>query len=84
MMPFVPEILEILICRLLKIIIRKAVIDEAYSLIKIDFQKQENRLRPESIKLPTATKTLLLSLQASLTKKLKFKEDCVALVKGIV
>ena len=87
MMPFISEVLENLIRRLLKIFIRKVVIDEvdsAYSLIKIDLQKPENHLRPESIKLPTATKTLLSSLQASLTKKLKFKEECVAFVKGIV
>ena len=34
--------------------------------------------------LPTATKTLLSSLQASLTKKLKFKGEFAAIVKGIV
>jgi hypothetical protein len=85
MMPFVSEILENLIRRLMKIFIRKAIIDEAdsaYSLIKIDLQKRENHLPPELVKLPTATKTLLLSLQASLTKKLKFKGECAALVKG--
>ena len=65
MMPFVSEILENLIRRLMKIFIWKAVIDETdstYSLIKIDLQKQVNHLPLESVKLPTATKTLLLSL----------------------
>ena len=72
---------------MLKIFIRKAVIDEAdsaYSLIKIDLKKRENHLPPESIKLPTATKAFLSTLQASLTKKLKFKGECAALVKEIV
>ena len=49
MMPFVSKILENLIRRLLKIFIRKAVIDEAdsaYSLIKIDLKKRENHLPP--------------------------------------
>ena len=65
MMPFVSEILENLIRRLMKIFIWKAVIDETdstYSLIKIDLQKQVIHLPLESVKLPTATKTLLLSL----------------------
>ena len=87
MMLFVPEILEGVIRRLMNIFIRKAVIDEAdtaYSLIKVDLNERENYLPKESVKLPTATKALLLSLNASVTKKLKFKEDCAALVKGIV
>ena len=65
MMPFVSKLLENLIRCLMKIFIRKAIIDEAdsaYSLIKIDLQKRENHLPPESVKLPTATKTLLLSI----------------------
>ena len=43
MMPFVSEVLENLICRLRKIFVWKAIVDEgdaAYSLIKIDLQKQ--------------------------------------------
>ena len=71
----------------MKIFIRKTVIDEAdtaYSLIKIDLQKRENYLPHELVKLPTASKSSLSSLQASNTKKLKFKGECAALVKGIV
>ena len=63
----------------MSVFIWKAIIDEAdsgYSLIKTDLQKRENRLPPESVKLPTATKTLLSSIQASLTKKFKFKCGC--------
>ena len=59
MMPFVSEVLENLICRLRKIFVWKAIVDEAdaaYSLIKIDFAKT-NHLPPKSVKLPTATKT---------------------------
>ena len=56
----------------------------AYSLIKTDLQKRENDLPPESVKLPTATKTLLSSIQASYTKQLKFKKKCAAIVKGVV
>lgn len=65
MIKFVSEILENIIHRLMKIFIRKTVIDEAdsaYSLIKIDLQKRENHLPPELVKLPTVTKTLLSSL----------------------
>ena len=58
--------------------------DSAYSLIKIDLQKRENHLSPESVKLPTATKTLRSSLQTSLRKKWKFKGECAEIVKGIV
>ena len=47
-------------------------------------QKQENHFPLESIKLRTAIKTMLLSLQANLTKKLKFKGECAAIVKSIV
>ena len=46
--------------------------------------KKTNHLPPESVKLPTATKTLLSSHQASLTKKLQFEGECAAIVKGIV
>ena len=86
-MSFLPEILENLICWLMKIFIWKAIIDEAdpaYSLIKIYLQITENHVPSESVKLPTATKTLLSSLQASFTKKLNFKGECVAIVKGNV
>ena len=65
MLPFVPEILESLIRRLMKIFIRKTVFDEAdtaYSLIEIDFQKRENYLPRELFNLPTAFKISLSSL----------------------
>ena len=64
-MPFASEILENLICWLMKSFIREAIIDEAdsaYFLIKIDLQKREIHLPPESVKLPSATKTLLSSV----------------------
>ena len=87
MMPFDSKILENLILRLMKIFIWKAVTDEAdsaYSSIKIDLQKRENHLPSESVNLPTTTKTLLSSLQASLTNKFKFKGEYAAIVKDIV
>lgn len=71
----------------MNIFIWKAIIDEAdpaYSLSKIYLQITENHLPPESVKLPTATKTLFSSLQASFTKKLNFKGECFAIVKGNV
>ena len=80
MIHFVFEIEGNLIHRLMKIFIWKAIIvkaGSAYSLIKI-------HLPLESVKLPTATKTLFSSFKASLTKKLKFKEECAAVVKGII
>ena len=87
MIHFVFEIEGNLIHRLMKIFIWKAIIvkaGSAYSLIKIDLPKRETHLPLESVKLPTATKTLFSSFKASLTKKLKFKEECAAVVKGII
>ena len=79
MMPFASEILKNRVCW--------SIIDDtdsAYSLIKIDFQKWENHLPPESVKLPTATKTLLSSLQASLTKEVSIKENMLQLLKVLL
>ena len=79
MMPFASEILKNRVCW--------SIIDDtdsAYSLIKIDFQKRENHLPPESVKLPTATKTLLSSLQASLTKEVSIKENMLQLLKVLL
>ena len=87
MMSFACEILKNLICWSMKIFIWKVIIDvtdSAYSLIKIDFQKWENHLPPESAKLPTATKTLLSSLQASMTKNLSIKENMLQLLKVLL
>ena len=38
----------------------------------------------DSVKLPTANKSLLASSKASLTQKLKFKESCSTMLKNIV
>ena len=69
MILFVSKILKNLICWLMKIFIIDEA-DPACSLIEIDFQKQENHLPLESVKLPTAIKILLLSIWQR--KELKF------------
>ena len=48
------------------------------------FEKKENFLPFDSAKLPTGTKSLLASLKASPTQKLKFKELCSTMLKNIV
>lgn len=87
MMPYVPEVLGDIMRRLMKIVLRKAVLlecDTVQALMRIDLDKKENYLPAEYVKLPTATKTLLSSSAASDTKKLQFRKDCIALIKGIL
>ena len=50
----------------------------------IDVEKKENCLPYDSIKLPTATNALMLSLKISGSKKLKLKENCVMLLKSLI
>ena len=60
-MPFLPGLLERNLRQVMKMFLRAAVLDEAsspYKLIKIDLEKKENYLPFDSVKLPTATKSV--------------------------
>ena len=72
MMPFVSDKLEAIVRRLMKMFLRSELVDTAVTasqLIKIDFQKKEICLPIDSLKLPTETKAMLLSVKVSDTKK---------------
>ena len=76
MMSFVCGALEEIIRRLMRMILRSAIVAEAnsaYELVRIDFNDKENQPPRELIKLPTATKSLLSSTVTSDTSKLRFK-----------
>ena len=75
-------------CRpLMTMFLRRSVVDEAcipQQLIKVDVETKENCLPYDSIKLPTATKALILSSKVGGLKKLKLKENCVMLLKSLI
>ena len=85
MMPFVCGSSEEIIRRLMRMILRSVIVAEAntaYELVRIDLSDKEKKLPRELIKLPTTTKYLLPSLVASDTTKLRFKADCVSMIKS--
>ena len=84
-MPFVCGSSEEIIRRLMRMILRSVIFAEAntaYELVRIDLSDKEKKLPRELIKLPTTTKYLLPSLVASDTTKLRFKADCVSMIKS--
>ena len=68
----------------MRMILRSTSVAEAntaYELVLLNLNDKENQLPHELIKLPTATKSLLLSTVASNTSKL-FKTDCGNITKS--
>ena len=81
------ETLVDLITPFMQMVVKSDVLDEANTslkLIKIDLTKAENLLPCELIKLPTAAKDLLKSSLLKNDKKRLFKNDCKAMIIGML
>ena len=85
-MPFMDEILASIIRRLMKIFLLRSVVNDlvtSHQLIKLDITKK-GFLPQLAIKLPTASKALLSTLEIISSKKIKLIDQCVSMVKTIV
>ena len=86
-MPFMDEILASIIHRLMKIFLLRSVVNDvvtSHQLIKLDITKKEAFLPQLAVKLPTASKALLSTLEISRSIKIKLIYQCVSMVKTIV
>ena len=80
------EILASIIRRLMKIFLLRSVVNDvvtSHQLIKLDITKKVF-LPQLAVKLPTASKALLSTLEISSSKKIKLIDQCVSMVKTIV
>ena len=80
------EILASIIRRLMKIFLLRSVVNDvvtSHQLIKLDITKK-GFLPQLAVKLPTASKALLSTLEISSSKKIKLIDQCVSMVKTIV
>ena len=84
-MPFMDDMLASIIRRLLKIFLLRSVVNvvTSHQLIKLDITKK-GFLPQLAVKLPTATKTLLSTLEIGSNKKIKLIDQCVSMLKRIV
>ena len=85
-MPFMGEMLDSIIRRLMKIFLLQSVVNDvvtSHQLIKHDITKK-GFLPQLAVKLPTASKALLSTLEISSSKKIKLIDQCVSMVKTIV
>ena len=84
-MPFMTEMLASIICCLMKIFLLRSVVNvvTSHQLIKLDITKK-GFLPQLAVKLPTASKALLSTLEISSSKKIKLIDQCVSMVKTIV
>ena len=73
-----------IIRRLLKIFLLRSVVNvvTSHQLIKLDITKK-GFLPQLAVKLPTASKALLSTLEISSSKKIKLIDQCVSMVKTI-
>ena len=72
MVPFLSDSLEELLRSLMKVIVKQEVLEEAstaLSLTKIDFAKSSNQLEVEQVKLGTALKQSLSSMESRPDRK---------------
>ena len=80
------EVLASVIRRLMKIFFLQSVVNDgvtSHQLIKLDIKK-EGFLPQLAVKLPTASKTLLSTLEISSSKRIKLIDQCISMVKRIV
>ena len=87
MLPFLAANLESMFKTLMKMFVRREILDEAvtgYKLVKIDLTNSSNIVPSELINLPTATKNLLKSNILSEDKKRQFKKDSITILVAIV
>ena len=85
-MPFMDEMLASIIHRLMKIFLLRSVVNDvvtSHQLIKLDVTKK-GFLPQLAVKLPTASKALLSTLEISRSIKIKLIYQCVSMVKTIV
>ena len=74
-----------IIRRLMKIFLLRSVVNDvvtSHQLIKLDITKK-GFLPQLAVKLPTASKALLSTLEISSSKKIKLIDQCVSMVKTI-
>ena len=79
MVPFLSDSLEELLRSLMKVIVKQEVLEEAstaLSLTKIDVAKSSNQLGVEQVKLGTALKQSLSSMESRPEQKRAFKREC--------
>ena len=87
MLPFLAANLESMFKTLMKMFVRREILDgvvTGYKLVKIDLTNSSNIVPSELINLPTATKNLLKSNILSEDKKRQFKKDCITILVAIV
>ena len=76
-----------IIRRLMKIFLLRSVVNDvvtSHQLIKLDITKKEAFLPQLAVKLPTASKALLSTLEISSGKKIKLIDQCVSVVNTSV
>ena len=82
-MPFMDEVLATIIRRIMKIFLLRSVVNDvvtSHQLIKLDIRK--GFFLPQlAVKLPTASKALVSTLESSCSKKLKLIDQCVLMGK---
>lgn len=87
MVPFLDESLSDIVLTLMRIIVKPAVLTETntnYKLIKIDLSNANNLCPCELIKLPTATKALVVKAELPTQKKRNFLKDCQAMIVAVL
>lgn len=87
MVPFLCEVVETIMRRLMKIFVRKSVLDEANTakkLINVKLEQTENLLPITILNLPTATKNALKKSGATEGNKQKFQKGIVTLLKTLI
>ena len=86
-MPFLSDLLESILRRLMKFFILAEVIKAAataYKLIKLDVFDKNMRLPVSSVKLTTATEAFRFSEGISASEKSNFRQDCIILLSRMI
>ena len=87
MVPFLSASLEEILRVLVKTILKQEVFEEAttaLSLIKVDVAKSSNQLEVDQVKLGTALKQSLSSMEYRPEKKRAFKKECMQVVVALL
>lgn len=86
-MPFICDVLETIIRRLMKMFMPSRIVKNAstpYQLIKLDVSSKDNQLPISSVKLTTATESFLTASGVKDSNKLQFRKECVILLVKMI
>ena len=87
MLPFLADAIEKILRKILKMFIKKEVLEHAdtpFKFVKLDVSKKENHCAVEMVDLGTITKDFLRSIECSIIKKYQCKKDCLAILVAII